>query len=64
MTSSEYDQYLGQHSYNHMLLGNRRDLMRQYPRLSKHASKESADNQIRNLESMRKENVKANKYLK
>ena len=55
MTNSEYDQYLGQHSYNHKLLGNRRDLMRQYPRLSKHASKESADNQIKDLENLREE---------
>ena len=55
MTTSEYEQYLGQHSYNHKLLGNRRGLMRLYPRLSKHASKESADNQIKDLENLREE---------
>ena len=54
MTTSEYNDYLGQHSFNHKLLGNRRELMREYPRLPKVASKEHADKQIKDLEKVRK----------
>jgi hypothetical protein len=56
MTNSEYDVYLGKWSYNHKLLGNRRELMRQYPRLDKFTSVADAEKQVKQLEKLRKGN--------